>query len=162
MAKKPLYGYTQKLAMTKKILLILLLCTGCRADTPDKLLDAIEQVESGGRADAKGDYNKSTGEYKAIGSFQLWKIFVDDVNRTAKTKYTYQDRSDRKKSREMARKYIDYYGKIYENKTGQKATIDILAAMFCSGPNGYKKTDNPSVKKYIEKIKKALAKQTKE
>ena len=43
--------------------------------TFEDLLDAIESVESGGNANAVGDNNR------AVGSFQIWKIYVDDVNR---------------------------------------------------------------------------------
>ena len=56
----------------------------------EDLLDAIEWVESKGDANAKGDpIMRTTGfpkyeewtEYRAVGSFQIWKIYVDDVNR---------------------------------------------------------------------------------
>ena len=41
----------------------------------EDLMDAIEQVESGGNANAVGDGGA------AIGAFQIHKIYVDDVNR---------------------------------------------------------------------------------
>lgn len=71
----------------------------------DRLLDAIEQVESGGRADPVGDSGQ------AVGSFQLWPVYVDDANRIAGTKYTYDDRWCPVKSREMTRIVLEHYGK---------------------------------------------------
>lgn len=131
----------------KKTLIILLLCTGCKAAIDERLLSAIEQVESGGKADAMGDKDPKTGEYRAMGSFQLWTIFVDDVNRIYGTKYSYEDRKDRKKSYEMAKKYIEYYGK--------GATIEQKARIFNGGPKGDTKK---STLKYWLKVKKEMEK----
>ena len=94
------------------------------AFTFDDLLDAIEWVESKGEADAEGDwvqwFNRETaffeGEYRGIGSFQIHKIYVDDVNRILRNRnkdrheialqYTYDDRYNKAKSREMVRLYL--------------------------------------------------------
>jgi hypothetical protein len=83
----------------------------------DRLLDAIMQVESGGKADAVGD----NGE--AVGAYQLHRIYVDEVNRilyiTSKQKnaidtYGYADRLDRDKSRSMTLIYLTYWAKYHK------------------------------------------------
>ena len=108
------------------------------------LMNAICQVESKGKANAKGDYSRKTKEYRAIGAFQLWKCYVNDVNNILKNKgskkrYTYNDRYDYRKSYEMVVIYLNHYGKVYEKKTGKKATYEVLSRIHNGGPNGYKK-----------------------
>ena len=72
----------------------------------DRLLDAIEQVESSGREKVIGDGGNAHGAY------QLHKIYVDDVNRILGRKvYTYADRMNRQKSRQMVTIYLNHYGK---------------------------------------------------
>jgi hypothetical protein len=106
------------------------------------LLDAIEQVESGGQADAIGDNGK------AVGAYQIHKICVDDVNRILGEKiYTYSHRLNKAKSRQMCEIYIDHYGR---NKTD----LD-KARIWNGGPRGHKKK---ATLKYAQKIKKHLNK----
>ena len=77
-----------------------------RQATFDDLLDAIEQVESGGDANAVGD------DGWAVGAYQIHKIYVRDTNRIlGYDKFTYEDRWDRDKSREMTSIVIQHYGK---------------------------------------------------
>ena len=117
-------------------------------EVSEKLLDAIEIVESNCNANAIGDKGN------AVGSFQIWKIYVDDVNRIiGKKKYTYDDRYDRKKSREMTRIYLEHYGKRYERITKKEATSEIYARIHNGGLNGWKKD---STIKYWKKVKKHL------
>lgn len=66
----------------------------------ERLITAITYVES--RNDDKA-YNKKSG---ALGRFQMKRIYVDDVNRILKMKkikrkYSYEDRKNHKKAREM-------------------------------------------------------------
>ena len=92
--------------------------------TFDKMLNAIEFVESGCNADAIGDGGN------AVGSFQIWKIFVRDCNRIfGEDKYTYEDRKSRVKSREMATIYLNHYG----------GTTEEMVRKFNGGPQGHKK-----------------------
>lgn len=112
------------------------------------LIPLLCQVESGGNPGAVGDNGA------AVGVLQIHTICVDDVNRISGLNYTYQDRYDAQKSREMAVIYLTHYGRAYSKKTGQAANMEVLAAMWCSGPTGYKKMDRPGVKKYIEKVRK--------
>ena len=113
----------------------------------EKLLDAIAMQESRNNPNAKGD--KRNGKYMAIGAYQLWDIYVNDVNRFAKTRYTSDDRKNPEISREIVRKYLTYYGKRYERLTGKKATNEILARIHNGGPNGFKK---PATDKYWGEI----------
>ena len=61
----------------------------------ERLFSAFVYVESRGRDDAIGDKGM------AVGCIQLWPVMVDEVNRLAKTSYTYNDRLSRVKSKEM-------------------------------------------------------------
>ena len=129
--------------MKKAIVIIIFLSIfssgwGCNAPTFENLLDAIEQVESGGK-NAVGDGGK------AFGAYQIHKIYVDDVNRISKKNYSYADRNCKKKSREMVTIYLKHYGK-------GKSLID-MARIHNGGPRGHKKK---CTVKYGEKVKKAL------
>jgi hypothetical protein len=114
------------------------------------LIPLLIQVESGGEIDAIGDGGL------AVGILQIHPIVVDDVNRIQKTeRFTYDDRYNRRKSSRMCQIYLTHYGQVYKKKTGQKANMDVLAAIWNGGPNGWKKE---STKQYINKIKKASKK----
>lgn len=132
------------------------------APTFDDLLDAIEQVESGGDPNAVGDNGK------AIGAYQIHKIYVDDVNRilelngwTIKSRtldfpeelkwVTHGDRWDRDKSREMTRIYLANY--CNAAVLGRTSTYEDMARIHNGGPDGWKKD---STKKYWEKVKAVL------
>ena len=72
--------------------------------TFEQLLDAIAKVESGGMYDdAVGD----NGD--AIGSFQIHKVYVDDVNRIiGKNRYSYRDRHNFYRSKMMVGIYLTH------------------------------------------------------
>ncbi len=108
----------------------------------ETLLDAIEQVESGGISDKVGDSGR------AIGAYQIWKIYVDDANRILTLqgkgkRYTYEDRWDKGKSREMTAIVIQHYG---------KGDIETMARAHNCPPKRY----SESTKKYWLKIKNYL------
>ena len=108
-------------------------------------------------------------EYRAIGAYQITKIYVDDVNRILRkwkaelgeqikksggkglggwfVPYTYDDRWDRNYSREMANIYLTYYTPGYESDADywEKA-----ARIHNGGPDGWKKE---STSLYWEKIR---------
>ncbi len=129
--------------------------------TPDRLitfedlLDAIEMVESGGDENAIG----AGGE--AVGSFQIHKIYVDDVNRIQLAKhekrhmgylpYRYEWRKDRNISRDIVSIYLRYYATM--RRIGRKPTVQDKARIHNGGPNGWKKE---STIPYWEKVKKLL------
>ena len=120
------------------------------------LIPLLCQVESGNNPAALGDYSSKTGEYRAVGCLQMWKICVDDVNRISGRSYTYADRLSREKSVEMATIYLRHYGRHYERTTGKKVTLEILARNYNGSPvNGYK---NPKTLKYWRKAQKQLQK----
>ncbi len=111
------------------------------------LIRALIIVESGGRDFAKGDYNKKTGEYMAIGCLQIHRIYLDDVNRIlGKRVYTEQDRFNREKSKEMVIVYLTYWSK--HNKIPLDDNYN-LARIHNGGSKGHKKE---TTKKYAEKV----------
>ena len=131
--------YPLKNKLRIALVMAVLLGSSALAAPSERLLDAIRQVESSG-----GLYNVGDGG-KAVGPYQLWQIYVDDVNRIAGTHYTYADRSDEAKSRQMVRIYLGHYGK-------GKSQLD-QARIHNGGPKGHKKA---ATIKYAEKIKQFL------
>jgi hypothetical protein len=106
----------------------------------EKLIPALEKVESGGKANAIGDNGK------AVGVLQVWPVMVNDVNRIRSGKaYTLADRYSPTKSREMARIYFRHYGKSW--------TIEQAARCWNGGTQGYKKQ---STVKYWNKVRKEI------
>jgi hypothetical protein len=126
----------------------LLLCTQLSAvDITSELLDAIEFVESRYNPNAVGDNGVS------VGSFQITKAYVDDVNRLYHRQYTYNDRYDRRKSRNMTILYLSYYGNLYEKRTGNRATYEVLCRIHNGGPTGMYKL---KTKQYWKKVERRL------
>jgi hypothetical protein len=119
-----------------KPLIILFLALPCCGATIDDLLSAICQVESNCNSGAIGDNSK------AIGAYQLWRIYVDDVCRISGKKFTYADRLNKDKSREMVKIYLEHYGK--------GKGLEAMARIHNGGPKGDKKQ---STVKYWQKIK---------
>lgn len=97
------------------------------------LLSALIAVESGGQINAVGDNGR------AVGVLQIHACCVEDVNRITGKTYTLQDRTDEAKSREICTAYLLHYGRVYERRTGEKATAEILARIWNGGPRGHKK-----------------------
>ena len=124
-----------------------------QVDPIAQLLDAIAIVESNNNPNAEGDFRRDVP--MAIGAYQLWKIYVDDVNRIYRTNFTYEDRWDVSKSREMVRLYLIHYGRQYSRLTGKPCTLEVLARIHNGGPNGYKKK---ATEAYWQKVKKELDK----
>lgn len=104
------------------------------------LWHAICAVESGCKADAIGDGGN------AVGIAQIWPICVDDVNRICGTpRFTYADRLDPEKSRQMFWLYVKHYY--------PKGTWEQWARCWNGGPKGPTK---PATVKYWTKIKGVL------
>jgi hypothetical protein len=142
-------------------------------EVSENLINAIFQVESSGGKFLKGDYSKKTKEYRAIGPFQLWKCYVNDVNNILKNKgiskrYSYADRWNYQKSREMVIIYLKHYGRQFEIDSERyitkyrpelKGKIKVscdnmqLAMIHNGGPSGWKKSKHL---KYWNKVKKEL------
>ena len=108
--------------------------------TFEDLLDAIEYVESGGDPEAVGDGGN------AVGSFQIHKIYVDDVNRiyriNHKDKYSspLQYKSHHRRSavcsRWMARAYLKHYAT--KERIGREPTFEDMARIHNAGPDGWR------------------------
>lgn len=111
------------------------------------LYDAIAYVESRGIDCSVGDNGK------AVGRYQLHKVYVDDVNRIADAQYTYADRTNPIKSLEMVKIYIGHYSDVYTMETGLPATDEIKARIHNGGPYGYRKD---STLNYWKEVKEAM------
>ena len=96
----------------------------------DRLLDAIMWVESKGDPRAIGDCGN------AVGAYQIWKIYVDDVNRIVslhhavpdRHMFTYSDRFNPILSRSMTRIFIIHYG---------RDDLERMARVHNGGPRGH-------------------------
>jgi hypothetical protein len=92
----------------------------------ERLLDAIVLVESNNQSNAVGDGGS------AVGAYQIRPIFLHDVNRICGCeRYTLADRLDPAKSRQMARIFLNHYGK--------EKTLLEMARQFNGGPRGHMK-----------------------
>ena len=111
------------------------------------LLKTLERVESNGNSKAIGDNGK------AKGILQIWNVVVKDVNRVYKTKYTHDDSFNPDIARDIASKYLTFWGKQYQKKTGEIPTYEVLSRIWNGGPSGYKKD---ATLKYWDKVKKLL------
>jgi hypothetical protein len=113
------------------------------------LIPALIQVESGGRADAIGDGGK------AAGVLQIHKAYWEDGCKAAGVNWPYSWAKKPDKAKVVAGAYLKKYGKLYEQKTGKKATMEVLARIHNGGLNGYR---YKSTIKYWEKVRKELKK----
>ena len=101
---------------------------------------AICQVESNNDPNAIGDNGN------AVGIAQIWPICVDDVNRiVGEQRYTYADRYDPEKSRQMFWLYVRHYK--------PKGTWEQWSRIWNGGPKGHLKK---ATVKYWAKVKGAL------
>ena len=119
-------------------------------EVPEKLLDAIATVESNNDDKAIGDKGR------AIGRFQIWKTYVDEVNRICGLKkngktFSYEDRKDAVKSREMVRIYLEFWGRQYERNTGKKATLEVLAKIH-NGHAFWKRSNTKKNEQYFKNL----------
>jgi len=110
----------------------------------DQLLKAIATVESNNNDSAVGDCGK------AIGRYQIWESYVSDVNRFAKTTFTWEDAKDPKKAKVIVTLYLNHYGKRYTKLTGKPVTPKVLSRIHNGGPNGFRKS---VTLKYWDKVK---------
>ena len=107
------------------------------------LFIAIRIVESSCNPQA---FNESEN---AKGYYQIRPIYVEDVNRIAKTSYQHDDAYDQKKAEEMIRIYAEHYCKIRKIPL----TYENVARLHNGGSKGHlKKATLP----YWKKVKKEL------
>jgi soluble lytic murein transglycosylase-like protein len=113
------------------------------------LLAAIIQIESSGNPRAHNQRED------AVGALQIRRILVDDLNRIyGPPYYSYKDRWDVGKSKEMFGKYLGYYGT--QRRLGRKPTNEDFAKIWNSGPNGWKKNSSDYYWVKVEKQIKRL------
>ena len=114
--------------------------------------NALAAVESNRQDSAVGD------DGKAVGRYQIWSEYVDDVNRICALRkdarrFTDADRTDPVQSLQIVQIYLDFYGKHYTRQTGESATAEVLARIHNGGPDGWKKEATAA---YWRKVKKQM------
>ena len=102
-------------------------------------------VESNNNPKAIGDNGK------AFGILQIHKGYVNEVNNLYKTNYKHKDMFCVKKSKEVTKKYLSYWGKVYAKTNNKQPTKEVLSKIHNGGPKGYLK---PETKGYWLKVKK--------
>ena len=112
----------------------------------NQLLYALRIVESGGDDNAIGDGGK------AIGPYQIWKVYWSDaIEYDPSIGGEYKDCFDREYSEKVVRAYMSRYAT--ERRIGRVPTNEDMARIHNGGPNGYKKS---STMNYWKKVKKVL------
>ena len=111
----------------------------------DRLIPALEQVESAGNPAAVGDNGR------ALGILQIWDVVVADVNRAKGTSYTHADALDPVKARAICRAYLSIY--CTAKRLGRQPTMEDAARIWNGGPNGHRKA---ATVKYWQKVARAL------
>ena len=107
----------------------------------DFLIEAIFEVESSSGKYLVGDNGK------AIGSFQIHKCMVDEVNRIlGYDRFKYKDRFNYHKSVQMFNIYQSYYN--------PDRDIEMAARIWNGGPRGMHKH---ATKKYYKKVKNLMS-----
>ena len=107
----------------------------------DRLIPALEHVESRGNPAAIGDGGR------AIGILQIWDVVITDVNRAKGTRYTHRDALDPVKARAICRAYLSIY--CTPKRLGRQPTMEDAARIWNGGPNGHRK---PATVKYWQKV----------
>lgn len=128
---------------------ILFLSISISAEVGDKLLYAIEQVESGHQAYPKG-YND---DGKAKGWYQQHSKYWQDGCKFLNVDWSYSDAHNRDRARSITRAYLEGYGRHYAKLTGKQPTDKVYAMMHRGGPVGWMNQGNES---YWYKVKRAM------
>ena len=111
-----------------------------------KLLLVIGTIESGLDPNAIGDNGKAYGQY------QLWEIYIDDVNRTQGTNFTHQDAFDVEKAEQIDMLYTIYWCE----RRNLPMTAENILRFHNGGSNWIHKPHKTDA--YIKKCKKLLDK----
>ena len=111
---------------------------------------ALIHVESNGRDDAVS----RKGE---LGCLQISPAVVEDVNRFAGTRYSYDDRLNQQKSIEICRLYLEHYCSRERLKRDPDPRDYALCWHF--GPKGHLRANEPEAKRYWAKVRAALTTQ---
>ena len=109
------------------IVMVLLMGADAIAQS-DRLLDAIEQVESGGRINVVGDGGK------AIGPFQIHEVYwIDAIKHDPSIGGCYADCKDSVYARKIVRAYMARYAP-------KNASDEVFARLHNGGANIFKKS----------------------
>ena len=111
-----------------------------------QLLLVIGTIESGLDPNAIGDNGKAYGQY------QLWEIYIDDVNRTQGTNFTHQDAFDVEKAEQIVMLYTIYWCE----RRNLPMTAENILRFHNGGSNWIHKPHKTDA--YIKKCKKLLDK----
>lgn len=127
------------------LLLSVVLLAPAHADQLDRLLDAIEKVESGGIKNP--DHAVGDGG-DALGRYQLHRDYVEDAQQQDKSLggYTYEQIAT---NRGLARRAV----RAYWSKYSPKGSFESRARVHNGGPAGAK---NPATIKYWKLVKQHL------
>jgi hypothetical protein len=100
----------------------------------ERFFKALGMVESNNDPVAIGDGGKARGIY------QLWKIYVDDVNRIYGTSYIHDDAYNETKAREIVTAYLTYWRHDPEGKCDKVENYGHLAVLHnMGGPEYWKR-----------------------
>jgi len=104
----------------------------------DKPIDTIELV-LGLILEKEGAHSKFIGDGgKSYGAYQIQENAIKDVNKRFKTKYRHKDAFNSKKSKEIAKLYLELGRQDYIKKRGQEPSINTYLRMWNGGAyNGY-------------------------
>ena len=116
------------------------------AEVSASFLDRLAQVESGGNDSALNVSEDAHGRY------QIRAQYLQDANEVLGTDYSLADCHNPEIAERVVRAYLMRYGSAYEQRTGNKATPEILARIHNGGPRGYERDCTIS---YAEKFKEA-------
>ena len=111
-----------------------------------QLLLVIGTIESGLDPNAIGDNGKAYGQY------QLWEIYIDDVNRTQGTNFTHQDAFNVEKAEQIVMLYTTYWCE----RRNLPMTAENILRFHNGGSNWIHKPHKTDA--YIKKCKKLLDK----
>jgi hypothetical protein len=96
---------------------------GQAAQVTEEFLDALEHIESNGDPNAIGDSGR------AVGAYQIWKIYVAEANRILRLPvFGPEDRRDREASRYMTRVVLTHWAR-YHERHGRKIGYAELASL---------------------------------
>lgn len=116
-----------------------------------KVLDAIAQVESGGK---NGIKVKDTNGLISYGMYQIQEPYLKDANQYMGTNYTVTDVQHKPEiARKVIKGYIERYTKSFIRRNDRSPTIEEMISMHNGGPTGYKKE---AAKKYANKVLKRV------
>ena len=114
------------------ILVVGLWLGGAQRCSEQRFFKVLGQIEAGGDPAAIGDNGR------AVGVYQIHKIYVDDVNRIFRKRvFTYSDRESPAQSQRMVTIYLQHYAT--DRRLGRAVTVIDLARIHNGGPNGWRK-----------------------